>query len=537
MKVKLVAFGKFVMRHRVKLQDLTLLIAAVLVTAYVLLQVDVFIASDMRPVENTIESDEAPVLGAVLSIAMLIFAWRRMREQKRETAARLTAQAQLSRMAFQDAHTGLPNRRSLLDRLKVAVASPPAAGAVHALLMLDLNGFKRINDVFGHSAGDQTLIIVGQRLLAAVREGDLVARLGGDEFAIIAMQLSSSESATSLALRVLESFSQPIVVADTQHRIGAGVGVCLLPFARTTPDEALRRADVALYKGKRPGDSPMRFFDDARDQQARERDVLEREFRLALASHAIEPFFQPLVDLKTNRIVGFEALARWSHKSMGTIAPERFIAIAEDTGLISELTHQLLRAACETACNWPDGIFLSFNVSAVELRDRELGRRILEILEYTGLAPARLEIEITESALVRDLEAAREVLSRLREAGISIALDDFGTGYSSLYHLRNFKLDKIKIDRSFVHNMATERESAAIVAALIGLGNGLGLTVTAEGIEQSSEEARLLGLGCQQGQGFLFSEAVSAHDAIALFAAETSRETLLSNVARGSANS
>jgi len=537
MNAKLVAFGMLIMRHRVKLQDLTLLVAAVLVTAYVLLQVDVYTAPGMRPVENTIESDEAPVLGTVLSIGMLIFAWRRMREQKRETVSRLAAQAQLSQMAFQDALTGLPNRRSLLDRLNVAVSSPPATGAVHALLILDLNGFKRINDVFGHNAGDQTLIVVGQRLLAAVREGDVVARLGGDEFAIIATQLSSTESATGLALRILESFSQAIVVGDTHHRVGAGVGVCLMPFEGSTPDEALRRADVALYKAKTAGKSTMRFFEDAMDQQVRERDVLEREFRLALASHAIEPFFQPLVDLRTNRIVGFEALARWSHKSMGTIAPERFIAIAEDTGLISKLTEQLLRAACETARNWPDAIFLSFNLSAVELQSRELGPRILEILKGTGFLPTRLEIEITESALVSDLGAAREVLSRLREAGISIALDDFGTGYSSLYHLRNFKLDKIKIDRSFIHNMGTERESAEIVAALIGLGNGLGLTVTAEGIERSSEEARLLGLGCQQGQGFLFSEAISARDATALFAAEASREALLSNVVRGAADS
>jgi EAL domain-containing protein (putative c-di-GMP-specific phosphodiesterase class I) len=197
----------------------------------------------------------------------------------------------------------------------------------------------------------------------------------------------------------------------------------------------------------------------------------------------------------------------------------------------------VLRAACETARIWPEGIFLSFNVSALELRDRALGLRILAILEHTGLAPTRLEIEVTESALVRDLGAARDVPSRLREAGISIALDDFGTSYSSLYHLRNFKLDKMKIDRSFIHNMGTERESAEIVAALIGLGNGLGLTVTAEGIEQSSDEARLLGLGCQQGQGFLFSEAVSARGASALFAAEASREALLRTVARGPATS
>src|ERR1700722_9205761 len=209
---------RLIMRHRITLQDLTLLIAALAVTAYLLLQVDVFVAPGAKPVENTIELNELPILGMVLSIGLLIFAWRRMQEQKRETATRVEAQGQLSKMAFQDALTGLPNRRSLMDSLKVAISSPPAAGAVHALLMLDLNGFKRINDVFGHGAGDQTLIVVGQRLLLAVREGDLVARLGGDEFAVVATQLPSSESATSLALRILEGFSHPVVVGSVEHQ-------------------------------------------------------------------------------------------------------------------------------------------------------------------------------------------------------------------------------------------------------------------------------------------------------------------------------
>jgi diguanylate cyclase (GGDEF)-like protein len=511
---------RFIMRHRITLQDLTLVIAAVAVTAYVLLQVDVFVAPGAKPVANTVELDELPILGMVLSICLLIFACRRMQQQKRETASRVEAQGQLSKMAFQDALTGLPNRRCLMDSLRVAVSSPPAAGAVHALMMLDLNGFKRINDAFGHGAGDQTLIVVGQRLLLAVRESDLVARLGGDEFAIVATQLPSRESATSLALRILEGLSHPVVVGNVAHQIGVGIGICLIPFDAGTPDEALRRADVALYKAKTESTSALRFFDDAMDQQVRERDMLEREFRHAFADRKIQPFFQPLVDLKTDRIVGFEALARWTHPTMGPIAPERFIAIAEDTGMIGPLTDQLLRVACEAARGWPEGIFLSFNVSAVELRDRTLGPRILEILKQTGLAPSRFEVEITESALVRDLEVAKEVLSKLRDAGVSIALDDFGTGYSSLYHLRNFKLDKIKIDRSFVQHMGAERESAEIVAALIGLGRGLGLTITAEGIEQSTEEAKLLGSGCQLGQGFLFGEAVSAEDTMALFASE-----------------
>jgi diguanylate cyclase (GGDEF)-like protein len=514
----LLSIRSFVMRNKVTLQDLTLIAVTGLVTAYVLLQVDVFVAPGAKPVENTIEPDELPILGIALSLALLVIAWRRLHQQKRETAARLKAQAQLSQMAFQDALTGLPNRRGLLEHLSVTVSSPPAAGNVHALIMLDLNGFKHINDVFGHGVGDQTLIVVGQRLLAAVRDGDFVARLGGDEFAIVASQLTGGESATSLGLRILEGLSQPVSTTHAQHQIGAGIGVCLLPFEGATIDEALRRADVALYRAKAARKSALRFFDEGMDQQVRERNTLEHAFRLALEQHEIEPFFQPLVDLNTNGIVGFEALARWTHASMGPIAPERFIAIAEDAGLISQLTDQLLQTACEAARNWPEHVFLSFNISAVELRNRDLPTRILSILAHVGFSPGRLEIEITESALVRDLSAAREALSRLREAGVSLALDDFGTGYSSLYHLRNFKVDKIKIDRSFIHNMSTELESGEIVAALVGLGKGLGLEVTAEGIENQAEEDRLIGLGCRQGQGFLFSDAVSAHDAAALFA-------------------
>jgi diguanylate cyclase (GGDEF)-like protein len=520
----------FLMRNKVTLQDLTLLAVTGLVTAYVLLQVDVFVKPGAIPLDNTIEPDELPILGMALSLALLVIAWRRLRLQKRETAARLEAQAKLSQMAFQDALTGLPNRRGLLDHLSVTVSSPPAAGNVHALIMLDLNGFKRINDVFGHGAGDQTLIVVGQRLLAAVRDGDMVARLGGDEFAIIATQLTGGESATSLGLRILDGLSQPISTGHAVHQIGAGIGICLLPFEGATADEALRRADVALYRAKAARKPALHFFDEGMDQQVRERNTLEYEFRLALDRHDIEPYFQPLVDLNTNAILGFEALARWTHASMGPIAPERFIAIAEDTGLISQLTDQLLRAACKAACNWPGQIFLSFNISAAELRGAELAPRILAILAETGFSPRRLEIEITESALVRDMPAARDALTSLREAGVSLALDDFGTGYSSLYHLRNFKVDKIKIDRSFIHNMSTELESGEIVAALVGLARGLGLEVTAEGIENEAEEDRLIGLGCRQGQGFLFSAAVSAHDAAAL-CVNAGTETVVGTIA------
>ena len=253
----------------------------------------------------------------------------------------------------------------------------------------------------------------------------------------------------------------------------------------------------------------MDLFDQDTDQHVREREELEHELHTAIANSDIRPYFQPLVDLKSKRVNGFEALARWEHASLGEVSPSRFIPIAEETGLISGLTDQLLRAATKTATTWPGDVRLSFNISPVDLKDLTLCERVRTILYESGLSPRRLEIEITESALVKDLKAAQEVLRALRDIGVRIALDDFGTGYSNLYHLRNFKVDTIKIDRSFVQSMGVERESAAIVSALLGLGKGLGLTVIAEGVETRDQEAELAKRGCQEGQGFLFSAAVS----------------------------
>ncbi|NNM71366.1 putative bifunctional diguanylate cyclase/phosphodiesterase [Enterovirga aerilata] len=505
----------FIIRNRVSIQDLTLVLLAVLGTAFVCLEIDVFVSGGRGHLPG-IETDELPVIGAVLMIGLLVFAWRRLRELKRETRRRSAAERDVRKLAFRDPLTGLPNRRQFTEALRTALMSPPRLGAAHALLMLDLNGFKQVNDIHGHGAGDELLIVVAQRLLGAVREGDLVVRLGGDEFAILAEQLAGPEAATGLALRVIDALSPPATVANIRQEISSGIGICLFPFPDATLDEVMRRADVALYRAKADGKSSLRFFDAEMDQHIRERDQLERELKTAVARGDIRPFFQPLVDLRTKEIVGFEALARWSHPVLGAVPPDRFIPVAEDTGLIQELSESLLAESCRAALDWPTSVTLSFNISPVQLKEPTLGLRILAILARTGLPPSRLEIEITESALVRDLESARSVLTSLREAGVRLALDDFGTGYSSLYHLRNFKLDKIKIDRSFVSSMAHEHESAEIVSALVGLGHGLGLTITAEGVEGSEQEADLLARGCQQGQGYLFSQAVSAEEAVSL---------------------
>jgi diguanylate cyclase (GGDEF)-like protein len=515
----------FIVRHRVKLIDLTFIVAAMFVATDLLYRFDVFVSDEAASIgrgaaAHTIESDEFALLGALLSVCMLVFAWRRFREQKRETGRRIAAEQQARQLAMQDPLTGLPNRRQFHEALVAASASPPGADGVHALLMLDLNGFKQINDVYGHPAGDEVLIVVGQRLAASLRTGDLVARLGGDEFAVLATHLASAEAATGVAKRVVSELTSPIMAGSVAHRIETGIGISLFPFPQCSSEEIMRRADVALYKAKTDRRTAVRFFDDEMDRFVREREQMERELRIAIAAEDIYPAFQPLVDLATKRVIGFEALARWNHKKLGEIEPERFIPIAEDCGLIGELGDQLLRRACQAGKEWPGDMTLAFNISPVQLKDQNLGLRVLAILGETGFSPRRLELEITESALVRDLAAAQETLGALRDCGVRIALDDFGTGYSSLYHLRNFKVDKIKIDRSFVADMSSERESAEIVTALVGLGKGLGFTVTAEGIEQTGQQSDLIAKGCQQGQGFLFGEAVSAERAKALLATE-----------------
>jgi EAL domain-containing protein (putative c-di-GMP-specific phosphodiesterase class I) len=262
----------------------------------------------------------------------------------------------------------------------------------------------------------------------------------------------------------------------------------------------------------------------------RERDLIERELRMAISTAGVQPYFQPLIDLATQRIVGFEALARWTHSTLGSIPPDRFVPVAESCGLINALTDQLLRQAAKAACQWPDNMTLSFNISPLQLKDAALPVRILSILKESGLSPRRLEVEITESALVHDLQGAKEVLGALRIAGVRVALDDFGTGYSSLYHLRNFKVDKIKIDRSFVDGMQREPSASALVKGLLGLGHGLGLVVTAEGVESPAQANALLAQGCDQAQGYLYGRAMPAAEAMT-FIKEHAAARALSRIA------
>lgn len=508
----------FVIRHRFAIADLSIIIAVILVACFVAFEVDIFENEGSVTVhEETIELDEALCIGGLLTVGLLIFSIRRYREQKAETTRRVTAEKHARQLAFQDPLTGLANRRQFNEALQAAIGAPPRAGAAHALFLLDLNGFKQVNDVYGHAVGDELLVIVGQRLMSAAREGDLVARLGGDEFVILSKHLMGAEDATSTALRVIRCLSEPIQAGPTQHRVGSGIGIALLPDDGANAEEILRKADVALYRAKSERRSALRFFEAEMDRLVRERDQLEHDLRQAIEADRIRPYFQPTVDLNTGRVLAFEAIPRWIDPAQGEIPLQRFIPIAEENGLIHDLFARVLRHACEAAVRWPEDVTLALDVYPGQLKDRSLREAIIQVLDATGMPPFRLELEITESALVSNLDSAQEVVGALRDAGVRIVLDNFGTGYSSLYHLRNFRLDKIKIDRSFVDDLESV-ESARIVSALVGLAHGLGLTIVADGVRESGQRESLLASGCEQGQGFLFSQAVAAEETLGLFA-------------------
>lgn len=511
-------FRSFVMRHRSAIRDLSLILAGTVVTLYWVYAIDVFENAPGLPEKaETIELDEALLVGSLVALALLVFAWRQYVRQRRETARRIAAEQYARELAYQDGLTGLPNRRQFDEALTEAIGSPPRAGAAHGLFLLDLNGFKQVNDVHGHGVGDEVLIVVAQRLLGAMRDGDMVARFGGDEFAILARHLAGAEAATNVARRVIEALDAPIAAGGAVHRVGVGIGIAMSPQDATTIGEAVRKADVALYRAKTERRSALRFFEPAMDARVKERSAFEQELRAAMDADAIQPVFHPVVRLETGDVTGFELKPLW-RRADGSLVPEdRFIPVAEEAGLIHVLAEDLLRKGCEAAARWPAGVRLSADLFPSQIKDELLAARIVRILHEAGIAATRLDLEITESALVADPEGARTLLGTLRASGIRVVLDNFGTGYSSLYHLRNFRLDAVKIDRSFIEAMDADGESAGIVSALVGLGRGLGMSVIAEGVAGPKQETTLLDHGCDTGQGPMFSGPLSASATMSLF--------------------
>ena len=453
----------------------------------------------------------------VIIVLAALFARRGHRRVK-------VALARTELTARTDHLTGLANRRHLYQVLQDLLARPAETKGQVAFLLLDLDHFKLVNDVHGHLAGDRLLQQVAARLRTLTRTGDVLARLGGDEFAVIIPFESSTgavetlEAVATLAGRIVSAMGQPFELGDMADvQIGVSLGVSV-GTGQDEAEEVIRRADVALYRAKTTGRCRFCVHDPEMDTQLTERTVLEADFRRAVADDTVVPHFQPLVDMRTQRVIGFEMLARWPHPTRGMISPAEFIPLAEEIGLIGAMTERLLRRGCRVAAEWPADLMLACNVSPLQLRDRSLPPMIRAVLDETGLPPSRLEVEITESALVGDTSLAKEVLGELKALGIRLALDDFGTGYASLRHMQMLPFDKLKIDASFVGGMAADAGSRKIVTAVIGLAQSLGLITVAEGIEDAVTAAALRELGCDVGQGWLFGRPGSAGSVAAALA-------------------
>jgi diguanylate cyclase (GGDEF)-like protein/PAS domain S-box-containing protein len=487
-------------------------------------QVRIFHAADDRVFESGVESENEEQITDGMGRTRHVITRKCMARLEgaeylvasvTDISASREAEAENRHLAFHDPLTGLPNRRLFEETLN-SCRLDATGGEQLAVFVLDLDGFKSVNDNYGHAVGDRLLRAFANKVSAVLRSGDLMARIGGDEFAIIMPAIKSLDDPTNLARRIVAIVSEPFEIAEVVVGFGVGIGIALAPNDGNQPDELLKRADRALYRAKANGRSSVCFFEPDMDLVIERRIQVEQELRSAIASSTIVPHYQPLVSLDGNQIIGFEALARWESKSLGHIAPDMFIPIAEEAGLISSLSTELFCRACRDATAWPENFVLAFNVSPVSLRDPTLGLRILAMLAQAGFSPHRLELEITESALVENIGVAQATIDQLRQAGVRIALDDFGTGYATLTQLLSFHLDKIKIDRSFVSRLDENEEGRVIVRAILGLAKGFGLTTTAEGVESSEQLAYLKDNGCTEGQGYWFSKAIPAAEIPAL---------------------
>jgi diguanylate cyclase (GGDEF)-like protein/PAS domain S-box-containing protein len=421
------------------------------------------------------------------------------------------AEAEIARLARHDPLTGLPNRTLLKDRMTEALGRI-SRGEQVAVLCLDLDHFKDVNDSLGHPIGDGLLVAVGKRLQECVRDTDTVARIGGDEFAIIELDVHQIADAEMMARRIIDNLSAPYRIDGHEIVIGASVGISVAPIDSIDADQLVRNADMALYRAKADGRGTYRFFEAEMDARAQARRLLELDLRAAITKGEFEPYFQPIYDLATNRIVAFEALLRWHHPTRGLVSPMTFVPLAEETGLIVPIGEWMLRAACEEATKWSEPVRVAINLSPVQFKSRNLVSIVLGALAASRLKPERLELEITESVLLENNENNIKTLHALRNLGVKISMDDFGTGYCSLSYLRSFPFDKIKIDQSFIRDLSSRQDSMAIVRAVTGIGKTLGITTTAEGVETAEQLSFIKAEGCQEVQGFLFSEAVPSED-------------------------
>jgi diguanylate cyclase (GGDEF)-like protein len=432
---------------------------------------------------------------------------------------------ELVRMAYHDTLTGLPNRALLLDRLEQVLLRSHGDGRMAAVLLLDLDNFKVINDSLGHHAGDELLVAVSRALGDAVRPGDTVARLGGDEFVVLLPEVRADSEAMAIAEQIASALRQTFSVADRQVVITSSIGVALSDPSGDQPERLLRNADLALYKAKDNGRDRRELFDPNLEANAIERLDLETDLRTALGEHELQVYYQPIVGINCGRILGWEALLRWHHPVRGMISPGTFIPVAEATGMIVPIGRWVLETACWQMREWArmspgEDLTMSVNVSARQFQDPSLIEDVARVIALTGIRPRAIKLEITESAVMQDAESAEGILRSLKALGVQLAIDDFGTGYSSLSYLKRFPVDTLKIDRSFVDGLGRDAQDTAIVRSVVALAQTLDLSVTAEGVETPSQLAQLRLLGCDYSQGYLLGRPVGAEAATAQFQAQ-----------------
>ena len=460
-----------------------------------------------------VQLDEVLLALLIAGVLGFVFGYRRLRDLQNEVAHRSRAERDVSWIAAHDPLTRLPNRVGLKQEIERLRASDKA-GKPHMSMVIDVQGFRYINDIYGNETSDEILVNIADRL-REIFVGCYLFRLGGDQF-YAALEGSQTKDWEKLARRAIKQISAPILVNERYYEVSAYIGMARYPDDAANIKYLLRCALSAVSSAKKEHSGEPKWFDPAIDEATAKYAELDKQLRAALKSGEVRPYYQPMIDLTSGRIVGFEALARWRRPDGTFVPPSEFIPLAEETGMIGELSDVLFRQACRDAAKWPRTVRLSFNVSPAQFSNRSFGRNMLETLAETGLSPQQLEVELTESMFVKDVQLVSAMLEELRGAGAHIAIDDFGTGYSSLSQLSRLRFDKLKIDRSFVSSFLDDARQAMIIRAMIGLGRGLGMRTIAEGIEEASQAETLQLLGCHQGQGFLFSRAVPAEQATSM---------------------
>ena len=513
-----------VWRHNARLRIDSIIACAALGIGYFLaVQYDAMdVVVEYMEEHESWELDELFFLGVVLAVVLSYFVVRRLTELTRAVNDKANAEREAQNLARHDVLTGLPNRRKFFEELRRRASESREPFAV---FITDLDHFKTINDFYGHRAGDEVLASIAQKLVDLFPAPNLVARLGGDEFAVLIDDAFDREATQRMAHRLTFALHEAISVSSGTVQIGGSTGIAIYPADGETGEVLVHSADCAMYQSKASGRSTYHFFQKDMDDSLQERITLEQDLEVAIRERQIVPYYQQIVELPSQRVIGYEVLARWHHPTRGLLSPALFIPIAEDGGKLTQLSLALMRQVCADAATWPEHLFVSVNVAANQLLDPGFLPHFMAILTGSGISPRRIQLEITESGMIERVAEMKRAISQLHGQGMKIGLDDFGTGYSGLYHLRELKFDVIKIDRSFVTDMLQDKDKARIVEAVVNLASSLNIKTTAEGVETEGVCRELAKLGCETVQGYLFGKPHSAGDVAAELAEGQRLET------------